>query len=139
MKKSLPKFKILSPEQQRELYPSKLARAHTASRNRLHAVYHDSLAKANQIEEKIRKLEQEITVIEDRVADKADKKHGGWSVWRHNKKLLHQVIAEMHHSGEPIRVEIAKLKAEADALRAPCLKELDALQKLHDRLLASVR
>lgn len=136
MKKPLPKFKLLSPEQQRELYPGRLHRALTASKRRLREQYAHELEQADELEAKAKLIDIKVDEVEDKVADKADVKHKGWWVWRHDKKLLHQVVADMVGASTDLRAEASALRAKATALRMPMIKELDELETSHKKLLA---
>lgn len=136
--KLLPKFKLLSPEQQRMLYPGRLHRALEASKARLRNQYATVLEDADKFEQKAKLVDLKIDEVENKVADNADVKHGGWWVWRHDKAKLHQVVAEMVAKSNPLRAEASALRAKATALRMPLIKELEELDAMHQKLLQDV-
>lgn len=127
-------FKPLTVAQQRDKYPQMLHRSFTCTKARIAIDHNVARGKADKLEERISGLYDTIERIENRVANKADRKYG-WRRWRQNKKLLIRVAREMMDATHATHVEIDACRARQRALRQPFVDEIDELNELQQKLL----
>ena len=113
-----------------------LARKHeTAMRRRLQAefrklwaVHAHDLEVAAQLMAKASAIDAHVVRIEDRVANRADRRFGGADAWRRNKRKLTIVANAMKLGAACPRAEQAKLMTRAAELTKPYLKGVEVLE-----------
>jgi hypothetical protein len=104
-------FKRLTLKQQKARYLKSLKRQLKKDEDAVRYQLRGTIARIELLYVKKRIIQERIGRIQDKVADAADKRYGGWDVWRHNEILLQRVVKDMDDAASGLYHSIAELDA----------------------------
>ena len=88
-------FKPKTLHQQKKEYIASVNRRQNIESCNITTRHWDDLEKARKLREQNAAISKRIDVIQNVIANKADREFGGWDVWRHDPKLLELVCQRM--------------------------------------------
>jgi chromosome segregation ATPase len=112
-------FQPRSVEQQRKNYVKACKRQMTVELGILHEQFQDEHRRHAELYHQRCEIDHKIEKIQDRVADLADREHGGWDKWRHDEILRNKVVKDMDEAVVRERERIAELDEKMEKLMAP--------------------